>query len=70
MKRLILSGALSMATCVGLLAAASYKQSSIVHAECVVDGKIISTPSGTLICDCTDHAGSCKCKLTTGCEIE
>jgi hypothetical protein len=68
-KRLILSGALSVATSVGLLVAASYKQSSIVHAECVVDGKNVSV-NGTLVCDCTDHAGSCKCKLTTGCEIE
>lgn len=64
MKRMILSVALFLVACCAVLWSVSYSQSSVAHAQCTrtVKGAQVTTPNGTLVCDCTaSEKLNCNC---------
>jgi hypothetical protein len=66
MKRLALSVALLAAAFCAALVAPPFRQgATTAYAQtCTIKGKQISTPEGTLVCDCTqDKDTNCGCMI-------
>ena len=68
MKRRLLTAALSVAALFGGAALISAQNPSVVYADETKDGKTIVSPSGAIVCDCTQNSKECICKLSSDVE--
>lgn len=70
MKRKLLGGALMIAAFSAILGVLNFTHTTVVKAECTakVNGKNVTTESGTLVCDCTASGASCSCIIPIPCQ--
>jgi hypothetical protein len=70
MKRKLLGGVLMIAALSAILGVLNFTHTTVVQADCTakVNGKSVTTESGTLVCDCTATGSSCSCIVPVLCQ--